>query len=109
MADRVIKLVLPRSKVAALPKEIREKRVAAYARVFTDSNEQMGIAHKLGIPPWTVRAIIYRAGLNNTPAKKAVCLNCGNEFECLENSRKYCCRECYMEHRYGKRQDRTEG
>ena len=41
MADRVVKLIRPRSKVAALPKEIREKRVAAYARVSTDSDEQM--------------------------------------------------------------------
>ena len=42
MAERVVKLVRPRSKVPSLPKEIREKRVAAYARVSTDSDEQMG-------------------------------------------------------------------
>ena len=42
MAERVVKLVRPRSKVASFPKEVREKRVAAYARVSTDSDEQMG-------------------------------------------------------------------
>ena len=42
MAERVVKLVRPRSKLPSLPKEIREKRVAAYARVSTDSDEQMG-------------------------------------------------------------------
>lgn len=42
MAERIVKQVRPRSKVPSLPKEIREKRVAAYARVSTDSDEQMG-------------------------------------------------------------------
>ena len=42
MAERIVKQVRPRSKVASLPKEVREKRVAAYARVSTDSDEQMG-------------------------------------------------------------------
>ena len=42
MAERVVKQVRPRSKIPSLPKEIREKRVAAYARVSTDSDEQMG-------------------------------------------------------------------
>ena len=42
MAERIVKQVRPRFKVPSLPKEIREKRVAAYARVSTDSDEQMG-------------------------------------------------------------------
>ena len=42
MAERIVKQVRPRSKFPSLPKEIREKRVAAYARVSTDSDEQMG-------------------------------------------------------------------
>ena len=42
MAERVVKQIRPRSKMPSLPKEIREKRVAAYARVSTDSDEQMG-------------------------------------------------------------------
>lgn len=42
MAERIVRQVRPRSKVPSLPKEIREKRVAAYARVSTDSDEQMG-------------------------------------------------------------------
>ena len=42
MAERIVRQVRPRSKVRSLPKEIREKRVAAYARVSTDSDEQMG-------------------------------------------------------------------
>lgn len=42
MAERIVRQVRPRSKVQSLPKEIREKRVAAYARVSTDSDEQMG-------------------------------------------------------------------
>lgn len=42
MAERIVKQVRPRSKLPSLPKEIREKRVAAYARVSTDSDEQMG-------------------------------------------------------------------
>ena len=42
MAERIVKQVRPRSKVPSLPKEIREKRVATYARVSTDSDEQMG-------------------------------------------------------------------
>ena len=42
MAERIVKRVRPRSKVPSLPKEIREKRVATYARVSTDSDEQMG-------------------------------------------------------------------
>lgn len=42
MAERIVKQVRPRSKIPSLPKEIREKRVAAYARVSTDSDEQMG-------------------------------------------------------------------
>ena len=41
MAERVVKQICPRSKMPSLPKEIREKRVAAYARVSTDSDEQM--------------------------------------------------------------------
>ncbi len=67
------------------------------------------IAREMSIPSSTVRSIIYRAHLTNAPAKKAACLNCGNEFEHFENSRKYCCRECSLEHRYSKRQGRTEG
>lgn len=42
MAERIVKQIRPRCKVPSLPKEIREKRVAAYARVSTDSDEQMG-------------------------------------------------------------------
>lgn len=42
MAERIVKQVRPRSKLPSLPKEIREKSVAAYARVSTDSDEQMG-------------------------------------------------------------------
>lgn len=91
----------------------RKKRVAEEVKSVIIENYKCGknacvIARELDIAPGTVRAIIYRAGLKNTPAKKVVCLNCGNEFECFENGRKYCCHECYMEHRYGKRQDRTE-
>ena len=42
MAERIVKQIRPRCKVPSLPKEIREKRVAAYARVSTDSDEQIG-------------------------------------------------------------------
>lgn len=42
MAERIVKQIRPRCKVPSLPKEIREKRVAAYARVSSDSDEQMG-------------------------------------------------------------------
>ena len=42
MAERIVRQVRPRSKLPSRPKEIREKRVAAYARVSTDSDEQMG-------------------------------------------------------------------
>ncbi len=75
MADRVVKLIRPRSKVAALPKEIREKRVAAYARVSTDSDEQMGsveaqkdyfeklIREK---PGWTLVEVYADEGISGT-------------------------------------------
>ena len=41
MAERIVRQVRPRSKAPSLPKEIREKRVAAYARVSNDSDEQI--------------------------------------------------------------------
>ena len=40
MAERVVKQIYPRSKVPSLPKEIREKRVAGYARVSTVSEDE---------------------------------------------------------------------
>lgn len=70
---------------------------------YKQGKKQSVIARELGIPFSTVRSIIYRARLTNTTAKKVACLNCGNEFECLENGRKYCCRECYFKHRYNKK------
>ena len=42
MADRVVTQVRPRAALPSLPKDAFEKRVAAYARVSTDSDEQMG-------------------------------------------------------------------
>ena len=42
MADRVVTQVRPRAALPSLPKAAFEKRVAAYARVSTDSDEQMG-------------------------------------------------------------------
>ncbi len=42
MDDRVVKLIRSHSKIGLLPQSIREQRVAAYARVSTDSDEQMG-------------------------------------------------------------------
>lgn len=36
--------------------------------------------------------------------RKAVCKNCGSEFIAFNEygtERRYCCRECYFEHRYG--------
>lgn len=42
MADRIVTLVRPRAALPLLPKAAFEKRVAAYARVSTDSDKQMG-------------------------------------------------------------------
>ena len=42
MADRVVTQVRPRAALPSLTKAAFEKRVAAYARVSTDSDEQMG-------------------------------------------------------------------
>ena len=42
MADRVVTQVRHRAALPSLPKAVFEKRVAAYARVSTDSDEQMG-------------------------------------------------------------------
>ena len=42
MADRVVKQVRHRPTLPQLQKTLHEKRVAAYARVSTDSDEQMG-------------------------------------------------------------------
>ena len=92
----------------------RKKRLNDETKSVIIENYKLGqkacvIARELDIAHGTVRAIIYRAGLKNAPTKKAVCLNCRNKFECFENGRKYCCRECYMEHRHGKKQDRIKG
>ena len=42
MADRIVKQVRHRPTLPQLQKTLHEKRVAAYARVSTDSDEQMG-------------------------------------------------------------------
>ena len=42
MADRVVTQIRPRPSLPQLQKSLYEKRVAAYARVSTDSDEQMG-------------------------------------------------------------------
>ena len=42
MADRVVKQVRPRAALLPIAKPVFEKRVAAYARVSTASDEQMG-------------------------------------------------------------------
>ena len=42
MAERIVELVRPIAKMPLLPGENSKKRVAAYARVSTDSDEQMG-------------------------------------------------------------------
>lgn len=42
MANRVVTQIRPRPSLPQLQKELHEKRVAAYARVSTDSDEQMG-------------------------------------------------------------------
>ncbi len=42
MADRIVELVRPIAKMPSLTGENKKKRVAAYARVSTDSDEQMG-------------------------------------------------------------------
>lgn len=97
------------TKTSPRKKRVTEEVKSVIIEKYKCGKKACVIARELDIAPGTVRAIIYRAGLKNTPTKKVVCLNCGNEFECFENGRKYCCHECYMEHRYGKRQERTEG
>ena len=42
MAERIVELVRPIAKMPLLPGENSKKRVSAYARVSTDSDEQMG-------------------------------------------------------------------
>jgi len=42
MADRIVELIRPIAKMPLLTGENNKKRVAAYARVSTDSDEQMG-------------------------------------------------------------------
>lgn len=42
MADRTVTVIQPRLLLPSLSQESRKQRVAAYARVSTDSDEQMG-------------------------------------------------------------------
>lgn len=40
--------------------------------------------------------------INRKAIYKIKCLNCGKEFEVYGNKhRKYCCHECYIQHRFG--------
>ena len=84
MADRVVKKVRPRSKVASLPQNIRVQRVATYARVSTDSDEQIGSveAQKDYLeklinekPEWTFVEIYADEGISGTSLNRREAFN----------------------------------
>ena len=84
MADRVVKQVRHRPTLPQLQKTLHEKRVAAYARVSTDSDEQMGSvkAQKdyfekliLEHPGWVLVGIYADEGISGTSLARREAFN----------------------------------
>ena len=42
----------------------------------------------------------HRDQINRRSMRRIACVNCGKVFETYNASRKYCCLECYNEHRW---------
>lgn len=79
MADRVVKRVRVVTKVPPPPKPVTLKRVAAYARVSTDSDEQMGSVQAqkdyfekliLKKPEWILVEVYADEGISGTSLKR---------------------------------------
>lgn len=79
MADRVVKRVRVVTKVPPPPKPVTLKRVAAYARVSTDSDEQMGSVQAqkdyfekliLKKPEWVLVEVYADEGISGTSLKR---------------------------------------
>ena len=84
MADRIVKQVRHRPTLPQLQKTLHEKRVAAYARVSTDSDEQMGsvAAQKdyfekliLEHPGWVLVGIYADEGISGTSLARREAFN----------------------------------
>lgn len=84
MADRVVKQVRHRPSLPQLQKTLHDKRVAAYARVSTDSDEQMGSVEaqkdyfeKLirEHPGWVLVDIYADEGISGTSLMRRVAFN----------------------------------
>ena len=84
MAERIVKQVRHRPTLPQLQKTLHEKRVAAYARVSTDSDEQMGsvAAQKdyfekliLEHPGWVLVGIYADEGISGTSLARREAFN----------------------------------
>ena len=84
MADRVVTQVRPLPLLASLPEAVRELRVAAYARVSTDSDEQMGSVEAqkdyfrkliLEHPGWVLVGVYADEGISGTSISRREAFN----------------------------------
>ena len=84
MADRTVTVIQPRLHLPSLSKESRKQRVAAYARVSTDSDEQMGSVEAqkdffekliLKRPDWEFAGIYADEGISGTSLNRREAFN----------------------------------